>query len=91
MGLDMYLYRRNYVSENYETKKSQIELKINKPEKDDIFPITDTIKTERVKYITEEIGYWRKFNALHQWFVENVQGGESILYQKKILKICLIY
>lgn len=23
----------------------------------------------------EEVGYWRKFNALHNWFVENVQDG----------------
>jgi hypothetical protein len=22
-----------------------------------------------------EVAYWRKFNALHSWFVENVQGG----------------
>ena len=27
--------------------------------------------------IRKEIGYWRKFNALHAWFVENVQGGED--------------
>lgn len=24
-----------------------------------------------------EIGYWRKANAIHKWFVENVQGGED--------------
>ena len=24
-----------------------------------------------------DIGYWRKFNALHHWFVDNVQGGED--------------
>lgn len=23
----------------------------------------------------EEIGYWRKANAIHNWFVENVQNG----------------
>lgn len=22
-----------------------------------------------------EVGYWRKANAIHRWFVENVQGG----------------
>lgn len=22
-----------------------------------------------------EIGYWRKANSIHRWFVENVQGG----------------
>lgn len=25
--------------------------------------------------IREELMYWRKFNALHNWFVQNVQGG----------------
>lgn len=25
----------------------------------------------------EEVGYWRKANAIHRWFVENVQGGED--------------
>lgn len=27
--------------------------------------------------VTEEIGYWRKANAIHNWFVENVQKGED--------------
>ena len=25
----------------------------------------------------KEIGYWRKANQIHQWFVDNVQGGED--------------
>ena len=29
------------------------------------------------KYIAEQIGYWRKANAIHQWFVDNVQDGED--------------
>jgi hypothetical protein len=24
-----------------------------------------------------EVGYWRKANAIHKWFVENVQDGED--------------
>lgn len=27
--------------------------------------------------VGEEVGYWRKFNALHNWFVQNVQDGED--------------
>lgn len=27
--------------------------------------------------ICEEVGYWRKVNAVHNWFVENVQCGED--------------
>lgn len=27
--------------------------------------------------IHEEVGYWRKANHIHQWFIENVQNGED--------------
>ena len=27
--------------------------------------------------ISEQVGYWRKANAIHKWFVENVQDGED--------------
>ena len=27
--------------------------------------------------ITKEVGYWRKANAIHNWFVENTQNGED--------------
>ena len=33
------------------------------------------IKPERISEIVEEVAYWRKFNALHNWFVENCQEG----------------
>jgi hypothetical protein len=29
------------------------------------------------KRIQEEAGYWRKANAIHKWFVENVQDGND--------------
>jgi hypothetical protein len=35
------------------------------------------IKPERVKYIEEEVAYWRKANAIHAWFVKNVQEGKD--------------
>lgn len=36
-----------------------------------------SIKPERVSYIVEEVAYWRKFNALHGWFVKNCGNGED--------------
>lgn len=69
MGLDMYLYKKTYIR-NHE---------IYKPEnRDAVFVTTGgvlnkKIKPERIKYIVEEIGYWRKSNHIHRWFVENVQ------------------
>lgn len=35
------------------------------------------IKQERVSEIVEEVAYWRKANAIHQWFVEHVQDGND--------------
>ncbi len=35
----------------------------------------ESIKSSRVKYIEEEVAYWRKANQIHNWFVQNVQDG----------------
>lgn len=34
----------------------------------------------------EEVGYWRKANAIHKWFVENVQDGEDDCGQYEVSK-----
>lgn len=34
----------------------------------------------------EEVGYWRKANAIHKWFVENVQDGEDDCGQYEVCK-----
>ena len=60
MGLDMYLEKHTYISQ-YGGETLELE-----------YP---GIKPERVNYIQERIGYWRKANAIHAWFVENVQSG----------------
>jgi hypothetical protein len=31
----------------------------------------------RVNSVEAEAMYWRKANAIHKWFVENIQGGED--------------
>lgn len=70
MGLDMYLYAKKYMMTNW-----------NNPEKDKEFEkeINNLIGIKgeigKVKYITWEVMYWRKANAIHKWFVENVQEG----------------
>ena len=35
------------------------------------------IDFSKVSYIEEQIGYWRKANAIHKWFVDNVQGDKD--------------
>lgn len=37
----------------------------------------DTEKKYGHAAIKEEVGYWRKANQIHNWFVENVQNGED--------------
>ena len=71
MGLDMYLYKKHYVK-NWDWmadhEKHTISVKKGKKK-------LDHIKPDRVCYVVEEVMYWRKFNALHKWFVDNVQEG----------------
>lgn len=92
MGLDMYLSRERYIGANYEHRnvKGKIELTEGK----DDTPIN--IELNKVKYIEEEAGYWRKVNAVHNWFVNNVQNGvdecQKCYVQKEqleeLLRIC---
>ena len=73
MGLDQYLTKRHYVknwNHTPEEKKSQvIVLKGGK--------VNSDIDTTKVSEVIVDVAYWRKFNALHKWFVEKVQNGED--------------
>ena len=73
MGLDMYLEKRTYVKNWGHTKKEYLhEFIIKKGGK-----VVEHINTKRISYIIEEIGYWRKANAIHNWIVKNVQKGND--------------
>ncbi|RLB83158.1 MAG: hypothetical protein DRH15_05655, partial [Deltaproteobacteria bacterium] len=39
----------------------------------------DEVNSDNLDYIKVviEVGYWRKANAIHRWFVENVQDGND--------------
>jgi len=70
MGLDMFLEKRTYVGGNYDHKiTGSIDLAR------DGVPIP--IQLSRVTTISEEVGYWRKANHIHKWFVDKVQEGED--------------
>ena len=71
MGLDMYLYKKNYIWSGDWIKPEHKQEVIVKKGND----VDDKIKPERVRYVVEEVGYWRKANQIHRWFVENVQRG----------------
>jgi len=73
MGLDHGLIKKFYVR-NYEFTKPE--------EKHEVVvkfggEIRADIPADKVSSISCEVIDWRKANAIHQWFVENVQDGED--------------
>lgn len=71
MGLDMYLTRKVYVGAKYEHREvtGSVEVRIKDRPVD--------LDFNKIAYIEEEAAYWRKANAIHVWFVKNVQGGND--------------
>lgn len=69
MGLDMYLTKNTYIGANYEHNKVSGTIQIEKDGKE--IPI----QFNRVYEIIESVGYWRKANHIHNWFVEKCQDG----------------
>jgi len=69
----MYLEKRTYVK-NWDHMKEEEKhsILIKKGGKE-----VKEIKSKRISEIVEEMGYWRKANAIHAWFVKNVQNGED--------------
>ncbi len=65
MGLDMYLYRKTYIQNWNEEREFKVKLTYNGKE----------IKLDNPSSISENVGYWRKANQIHKWFVDNVQDG----------------
>lgn len=68
MGLDMYLEVKRYVGWGEDELKDA--LSATAP---DGLPIAEFGSY----YVTYPVMYWRKANAIHSWFVKNVQNGED--------------
>jgi hypothetical protein len=71
MGLDMYLNASRYLSDYNEADKQKKEQLFK------LFPELKAYTAQATKEVTVEVGYWRKANAIHNWFVHNVQNGED--------------
>ena len=70
MGLDMHLHAEKFFSGFEITRDeefSKILAAINVNEAD----------SEKSLTVSIEVGYWRKANCIHKWFVDNVQEGED--------------
>jgi wyosine [tRNA(Phe)-imidazoG37] synthetase (radical SAM superfamily) len=87
----MYLRKKIYIGANYDHNKVEgtIDL-VSRGKK-------VNIDLKKVTYVIEEAAYWRKANAIHGWFVDNVQDGvdecqESyVSYEQlqELKKLCL--
>ena len=77
MGLDMYLYRREYVG-GWDWKSVKDDGK-ERAFYDTILEYTNLPRCEASPHANVEVcvAYWRKANAIHKWFVDNCQGGED--------------
>lgn len=71
MGLDMYLSAKKYMSKYFDPADSEKIKSIN-----ELFGVEGE---EDGDYGAQEVifrvAYWRKANAIHQWFVDNCQDG----------------
>jgi len=89
MGLDMYLTAKrscystslgsDNIAEMYNDAKALLE-KHGVSQTDKFSPIQ----------ITTQIGYWRKANAIHAWFVNNVQDGKDECQEAYVSKQQLV-
>ena len=73
MGLDMYLEARRFVSGYSHSGEEENEM---------FRQIVDTVgmldvHDERFATVSVNVAYWRKANAIHDWFVKHVQDGED--------------
>ena len=73
MGLDMYLYKKTFLHTG-EWVREEKRCKVIVTEGGEPHP---TIKPDKIKEIVEEVGYWRKANQIHNWFVKNVQKDQD--------------
>ena len=75
MGLDMYLYATKYVS------KSDVFDKDSPARYAEIVKTVGAEEFPQNEYagatVDIQVGYWRKANAIHDWFVQNCQRGED--------------
>jgi hypothetical protein len=75
VGLDQYLYAEKYVS-GYSFREDEERNAYARLVQ--AFGVSEYIDPETPSgYVKFTVAYWRKANQIHQWFVDNVQGGED--------------
>jgi hypothetical protein len=82
MGLDQYLYARKYISANNYSRDEEGNFSATpNPEFSNIMEQSD-LPLDINKYtfsgsanVAIQVGYWRKANAIHGWFVDELANG----------------
>ena len=73
MGLDMYLSAKKYMSRYFDPADSEKIKGIN-----ELFGVEgDEDGDYGAQEVIFRVAYWRKANAIHEWFVKNVQDGRD--------------
>jgi len=67
MGLDQYLTAEMFIRTFGEKDETELEKKVSA-----LFP---ELKDAKISTVVADVGYWRKANAIHKWFVDNAQDG----------------
>lgn len=73
MGLDMYLEKDLFLS--YYTTNATVPFTLNTINGTKTIQVN--LKDKKIQKITFSVMYWRKANAIHKWFVDNVQDGND--------------
>jgi hypothetical protein len=82
MGLDMFLTRSKFIwgdekvnlTITAKKEKDKKEVIDDKKEEENLFILYEG---EEIQNIDIEVMYWRKANAIHKWFVDNIQEGKD--------------
>lgn len=83
MGLDQYLSVRQYIG-NWDHDDEEERAKCRATLAAVGFDETILDKGSPHVYVEICIGYWRKANQIHGWFVDNVQGGKDECQQSYV-------
>jgi hypothetical protein len=79
MGLDMYLYAEKYISQvDYKNVRGEISRSV-RLEWQNVMMTADMYHLPSTEYaggsVSKCVGYWRKANAIHGWFVRELAEG----------------
>lgn len=75
MGLDQYLYAKKYFGNSEWQPEAEREVFSKLME---LANVSDFMDNELpTVYVDVKVAYWRKQNAIHNWFVQECQNGED--------------